>query len=183
MALRIYPVGKGPNPLRRNNTVNNSNLENVWEVPTEGFEEELREHAQKGLFEAENYPLNERRTTKWANKPAAPNTLNNVNNLLLSPITERSETNFSLSKSINSNSSRGMLNNLSSIGSNNSFLRSPPKIVRLQQGNPNNYSKILGNLTPVSNKTKKSRRNKKNRKSNKSRKTRKNRKSRKTRRN
>jgi len=170
MALRIYPVGKGPNPLRRNNTVNNSNLENVWEVPTEGFVEELRENAKQGLFEAEYYPLNERRTTKWANKPVTPNT---TNNLFLSPITEHSETNFSLSKSINSNSSRGMLNNLSPIGSNNSFLRSPPKIVRLQQGNPNNYSKILGNLTPVSNKTKKSRKNRKTRKNRKSRKTRK----------
>jgi len=174
MALRIHPIGKGPIPLRRNNTVNNSNLENVWEVPTEGFEKELRNNANQGLFEAEQYPLPVRRSTSWANKPAAAlNTLNNSNNLLLSPITERSETNFSLSKSINGNSNRGILNNLSSIGSNSSFLRSPPKIVRLQQGNPNNYSKILGNLTPVSNKTKQSRKNRKSRKSRKSRKNRK----------
>ena len=56
--LRIAPIGQGPHAPHGNETVNNTNLENVWELNTSQLARNTVVNATKGLREANNHSLN-----------------------------------------------------------------------------------------------------------------------------
>jgi len=86
MALRLFPHGKGPmapavDPY--NNTYEGNVDEEVWNVNTTELVKNTMKNIEEGKIESNNYPLDERRSITWSNKPA---TLHSNN---LSPISTK----------------------------------------------------------------------------------------------
>jgi len=167
MALRLHPIGQGPlGPSVNiyNNSYQENVEENVWPINTTELLKHTMKDVQEGKIEANNYPLNERQSVAWSNKPVTFRSNN------LSPIAFQKSP-YSAPFTYNRNNNNISLGNLKT-----------PDIELRWNTNKNSSNSIRNLKTPN---TKNKNKNKQSRKyrTRRNRKTRTSRKNRKTRRN